>query len=236
MSRPRRLITTKRVVLIVVCAVLGIATSYGVAWWYVPWATGFPTRIARWNLNDERSLGASSGFGWESIGFTTSGRTHSKAEARRHFALLEQASWEQPWNLIARRDPSQSEESPPDRPNASSARLVRGIPFRCVIVDEFNIKFSRGISFVLGVSQVPCYPYLPLWPGLLANTAIYGGAWFVILAGVPAGYRLIRARRRSRKGKCATCGYDRTGLADDAVCPECGASADRKNPLPRGRG
>jgi hypothetical protein len=33
------------------------------------------------------------------------------------------------------------------------------------------------------------------------------------------------ARRRARPGGCPACGYDRTGLAPEAVCPECGASA-----------
>ena len=30
------------------------------------------------------------------------------------------------------------------------------------------------------------------------------------------------ARRRARMNLCAKCHYDRTGLAGDAVCPECG--------------
>ena len=31
-----------------------------------------------------------------------------------------------------------------------------------------------------------------------------------------------RVRRWARLGCCLACGYDRTGLAKDAVCPECG--------------
>jgi hypothetical protein len=31
-----------------------------------------------------------------------------------------------------------------------------------------------------------------------------------------------RARRWARTGCCLACGYDRGGLAKDAVCPECG--------------
>lgn len=36
------------------------------------------------------------------------------------------------------------------------------------------------------------------------------------------------ARRRFRAGACASCGYDRRGLADDAVCPECGGQSERR--------
>ena len=31
-----------------------------------------------------------------------------------------------------------------------------------------------------------------------------------------------RLRRRYRLGLCTACGYDRSGLAADAACPECG--------------
>ena len=43
-----------------------------------------------------------------------------------------------------------------------------------------------------------------IWPGLLANTAIYGGVWWAMLFG-PGVF--IRWRRR-RAGRCAKCGYD----------------------------
>ena len=33
------------------------------------------------------------------------------------------------------------------------------------------------------------------------------------------------ARRRARLNLCPNCHYDRTGLAGDAVCPECGAAS-----------
>ena len=56
---------------------------------------------------------------------------------------------------------------------------------------------------------------VPLWaPFLLAAGA-------TVLA-----WRLdTLARRRARAGFCPKCGYNRTGLAPGAVCPECGAAA-----------
>ena len=61
-------------------------------------------------------------------------------------------------------------------------------------------------------------PTFPLWPGLLANTAIYGGAWAVLI-GVPV---LLRRWLRARRGGCPQCGYSREGLKVDVPCPECG--------------
>lgn len=62
-------------------------------------------------------------------------------------------------------------------------------------------------------------PYLPHWPGLLANTAFYASLVFVPWAGL----RLARSARRRRRGGCARCGYP----LDDGMkrCPECGAAA-----------
>lgn len=61
-------------------------------------------------------------------------------------------------------------------------------------------------------------PTFPLWPGLLANTAFYGGAWAVLIFTPLFVRRWLRARR----GGCAGCGYSREGLKAEAPCPECG--------------
>lgn len=41
-----------------------------------------------------------------------------------------------------------------------------------------------------------------------------------------------KRRRRMRKGLCPECGYDRTGLADSTVCPECAESPPTRNAAP----
>lgn len=69
-------------------------------------------------------------------------------------------------------------------------------------------------------------PYVPIVRGVLVNTAFYGAAWWV--APWIRGVVLLVLRRR--RGACRECGYDRRGIAVDAVCPECGANA------PAGRG
>jgi hypothetical protein len=51
--------------------------------------------------------------------------------------------------------------------------------------------------------------YLPVWP-------------FAVLSSLVAAVHWRRAKRL-RPGLCLSCGYNREGLAADAVCPECGA-------------
>lgn len=58
-------------------------------------------------------------------------------------------------------------------------------------------------------------PLLPLWPGLLANTAIYALLWAVSVLMLPA----VRRRARRRRGRCVRCNYEVLGLD---TCPECG--------------
>ncbi len=53
---------------------------------------------------------------------------------------------------------------------------------------------------------------LPLWPGVIVALAITLAAW-----------RLDRiAWFEARQHLCPKCNYSRTGLAPEAVCPECG--------------
>jgi hypothetical protein len=69
-------------------------------------------------------------------------------------------------------------------------------------------------------ARAPDLPALVLWPGFALNTLIYAAlAWSV--------WRLpfaVRRYRRRRRGRCVKCGYDRTGLAPAAPCPECGTT------------
>lgn len=62
-------------------------------------------------------------------------------------------------------------------------------------------------------------PLRPVWPGLAADAAVYGAAWWAVLWLV----RAARGRVRRARGACARCGYDLGGLGGAAVCPECGA-------------
>lgn len=61
-------------------------------------------------------------------------------------------------------------------------------------------------------------PTAPLWRGFIPNTLIYSAATWTLWSIVP----LTRRWRRRKRGLCVGCGYDLRGLADGAVCPECG--------------
>jgi hypothetical protein len=59
--------------------------------------------------------------------------------------------------------------------------------------------------------------HVPLWAPAIVSIAASALAW-----------RLdTLARRRAKLNLCAKCNYDRTGLANNVVCPECGAAAPR---------
>lgn len=61
-------------------------------------------------------------------------------------------------------------------------------------------------------------PYGVVARGLIFNAIVFGAVWM----GVILWAARIRRSIRRRKGLCAICKYDLRGLAEDAVCPECG--------------
>lgn len=63
------------------------------------------------------------------------------------------------------------------------------------------------------------FPWLPIWPGFLANTALYGTSVLVVWLALSRW----RRRRRVRRGLCTECAYELAGLR---VCPECGLATN----------
>ena len=57
--------------------------------------------------------------------------------------------------------------------------------------------------------------WIPLWPAVLT---------FLLITASASLFDTL-ARRRIQLNLCPNCNYDRTGLAKDAKCPECGAAA-----------
>lgn len=137
------------------------------------------------------------------------------------------------------------------QPGQRSVRhlLVRGWPapaFAAVL--EARSESPDGLggwTVIAGVDLSPprASPFSPgfprvaltrlLWPGVVANTAVYAAGWFVALLSAVAGARWLRSARRRRRGQCTHCGYAMTPLSARASpaadggrmrerCPECG--------------
>lgn len=112
--------------------------------------------------------------------------------------------------------------------------IAQGFPFRCTwgwtrtlapVVPGPGAPAAAGdeggiINLTMG-RQGFRLTWRPLWPGLIANTLVYGVLWFGALAYV----RFAQRRGRSQRGECTACGYSREGLMLGAPCPECGVMA-----------
>jgi hypothetical protein len=67
--------------------------------------------------------------------------------------------------------------------------------------------------------------WAPMWEGLAANTALYGGIWFVFMslrsrkAGAAA-----QAPAASQRRICSACGSSLKGVPAGARCPACGVA------------
>ena len=108
-----------------------------------------------------------------------------------------------------------------------------GWPFpahACVFVGDPN-----GTDRIIGALHLPkgsgltVLPYHPLWPGLLANLAIFAAAWLTLFLTIDAARAHIRRRRR-RNNTCPHCRYPLT--PDLPRCPECGQPNPAATPTP----
>lgn len=115
-------------------------------------------------------------------------------------------------------------------------RHAGGWPWRCVAgfqvssgrapPDEFGYTgWTRHTGYYLfGTEQYSRrgpLPYRPIWFGMLADTVF----WTLVITALRNMYsfeKRVRGGLRRRGNRCASCGYDRTGLGLQAACPECG--------------
>ena len=72
--------------------------------------------------------------------------------------------------------------------------------------------FKDGWVSEVGTASGPLpFLFVPTWMIALLAAALSGMSW-----------RAWWRDRHRRRGLCARCGYDRTGLRDGGACPECG--------------
>lgn len=122
-------------------------------------------------------------------------------------------------------------------PSAGVTRVRSGLPFRSMtaaswwkvssdsssseerMIGGMVVEVRREadlwnqVTFLMGPRILP---FQPIWPGFLLNTVIYAVP-FWLLATLPFQWR---ARRRRRRGWCVACAYP---MGSSPVCTECGA-------------
>ena len=100
-----------------------------------------------------------------------------------------------------------------------------GLPWKCM--KSYTGHLPGGGIRDFGIIVTPAWlgpagnirlPVLPIWTGLVADSLVWGTAWWLGLA--TAAY-LRRAHRR-RCTRCPACGYSLAGLGPGGPCPECG--------------
>lgn len=108
---------------------------------------------------------------------------------------------------------------------------LRGFPCHC-----FWAWYAEGFAntpriSTVGYFELPKFfgsphariPTLPIWHGLLINTAFWAAVFELVLRITTRAWRwLARFSTRSRlsRGLCINCAYPRDGVV--GVCPECG--------------
>lgn len=71
--------------------------------------------------------------------------------------------------------------------------------------------------------QMGAVPLAPIPLNFLADSLLFGGAWWLMMLGP----RDVQRWRRRRGGCCEACGYSLAGLPAVGSCPECGAQIRR---------
>lgn len=108
-----------------------------------------------------------------------------------------------------------------------------GVPFRCLKhrtrQENWHVPIPVGhipaarVDEGIALGVLPCRP---IWAGFIANTILFAIPLFIVGWLLDRFGRWLAPQRRIwiARGMCGACGYDRSGLVSDVVCPECGAA------------
>lgn len=113
-------------------------------------------------------------------------------------------------------------------------RVSAGWPWLCLEGERLTLAAQPTAWRIMTMPTLPgadatrraYVPLSPRWPAFLANTAVYAGLLFTLVASVILGKRLLRRL----SGRCPRCGYRLRGLSPEQGrirCPECGKSVRR---------
>ncbi len=95
-----------------------------------------------------------------------------------------------------------------------------GLPFRSLVATAITDEWMPGVHDTTPDTIWLSSGYLPLrpiWPGLVANSVVWGAvAWLLYFA-----FCAHLKQRRRKRGLCPNCRYDLKGAISE-VCPECG--------------
>ncbi len=104
-----------------------------------------------------------------------------------------------------------------------TANFAAGFPMRAMRMYSES-RTPSGASHWKGAITLPngdAHPILPIWPGLLADIAFWGFAWWLLFAAFFTTKRTITRRRRLARNRCPNCAYDLHNQPTPG-CPECG--------------
>ncbi len=126
------------------------------------------------------------------------------------------------------------------RPSSTPSRVRRwdvGLPLRSMAWEVWTRQKWGGAYEVVPKSMwregiavgtrknfgvvMPRLPVMVDWGRFAGNAVTWGAACWLVSGGV----RRWRRTRRSERGRCVGCGYDRKGLGVEVPCPECGQHA-----------
>ena len=234
MSRRARI--THRLVLAVLCLLCGVAINFGVAWWCVR------RHDVQRRMSETDNPGGSEVF---LILPTGQVADFEDSPGRTRWSIAVPEGWPAaPCSTSVRESAGRattfevcvlnSETSPSSK--CIVCTQTAGWPARCWTSVNWSGPASaagRGVGATHGEFGLLTIP--PRWAGVLgvdelpigvrpraflANTLLYALPLATLLAGMGA----LRYWRRRSARCCPSCGYDRSGIPESAICPECGTS------------